>query len=840
MTDNNLHISNYRDDFDYSGLIMKLFKISFNNSEMESFFNSLYFILKDYIKFDDFSVYRRYNSDNRIQTICEIDSPTITSIYPIINNGINTNISIYDHKHLSEFSDELANNYKSLAVVRINWENIENDIIVMIWNRNQNDFSKFEQEALVLIAKQLILIINNFINSNSSDLRIKIQELMEFVTDFAIIIDKEYKVLFANQIAIEKLYIPELDNFRFERIIHDTEMIIEYSNNSHNGTKEIYTDLYSGLGTVYPVRLLLSKIHIQNSELMLILARDINEEHYFRDTEIKLERDSKLFQKVSDFILKLLESDDIIKTTRSVIPHLYTLLQADYVFLALHNDENRDNNFQTIISHPENNAFDNFNNNDIVTIDEQSQLMTALLENQTINYDNVNDEISSMLEFGIQNFKSISLAPIFINHQLHGIIGIVHTDNIKKWFENELHSLSIISNAIGVSLERKNTMRDMMVARESAEYAYRAKSDFLACMSHEVRTPLNAIVGMSELLNMTVEDEEQLEFVHTIFDSANQLTNIINDILDLSSIDSGSFTLENKLFNFRDFIKKLVYTLALDASKKNLEVIVDIDNSIPIELIGDPNRVRQVFVNIISNAIKFTKQGEIMIKLKQIELVDSYIKIQTSISDTGIGIPNEKLNVIFESFGKADYSTANTNRGTGLGLTMSKKMIELMGGSISVSSVLNFGSTFTFDMILKEPGKVLNYEIIKSKEENYYLIIEPNPSTLSIIRNYISQISQNIVFCNSYQNALAVIQTNTNSGVVFSDIIIGQDSDKPDLVFELIRQIKASYAELDNSRLIMLSKGEFSQLDQFFLLNNKISCIQKPVFPEDIYNFLEV
>ena len=244
--------------------------------------------------------------------------------------------------------------------------------------------------------------------------------------------------------------------------------------------------------------------------------------------------------------------------------------------------------------------------------------------------------------------------------------------------------------------ERKETERIMRQAKESAEANSRSKSDFLANMSHEIRTPMNAILGMTDLALETELDEEQKEYLTLVKSSANSLLGIINDILDFSKIEAGKLDFEHIDFSLRDCVALAVRTLQQRAAEKDLLLSVQVAPEVPDSLIGDPHRLRQVLINMISNGIKFTAEGSVKVIVQAGPAIEEGVSIEFSVQDTGMGIPAEKQGLIFEAFSQADTSTTRRYGGTGLGLTISAQLVQAMGGQISVDSTPGVGSTFRF------------------------------------------------------------------------------------------------------------------------------------------------
>lgn len=286
-----------------------------------------------------------------------------------------------------------------------------------------------------------------------------------------------------------------------------------------------------------------------------------------------------------------------------------------------------------------------------------------------------------------------------------GIVGEYLNKTIEK-----IEMMNKIKDGLLTELHNKNIETERL--KIIAEKANKAKSEFLANMSHELRTPMNGIIGMGELLTMTALDDEQKTYIGDIRTSADNLLVIINDILDISKIESGKIGLELKDINLEEIMDDVLGLLSYNAYKKKIEVVYYFDKDLPESLNGDATKIRQVAINLIGNAIKFTDSGYVFVEVKKLEEYDDSIGIEFVISDTGIGISEENKKNIFQAFIQGDISYTKQYQGTGLGLAISKKLVEIMGGDLKFESELKKGSEFSFTLNLKKSVKTLKSTIV--------------------------------------------------------------------------------------------------------------------------------
>jgi signal transduction histidine kinase/DNA-binding response OmpR family regulator/HPt (histidine-containing phosphotransfer) domain-containing protein len=418
----------------------------------------------------------------------------------------------------------------------------------------------------------------------------------------------------------------------------------------------------------------------------------------------------------------------------------------------------------------------------------------------------------------VATFRRLEKAP------MHVLVGLAEVDYLAGWTTEAYQKvaiacgfllLSLLSTILLVRLLKEAARRDLQLHQRTleAESASRAKSDFLANMSHEIRTPMNAVLGLLQLLQHTKLSGRQIDYAQKAQSAAQALLGILNDILDFSKVEAGKLELEQVPFRIDRVLRDLSVVLSAAVRNKDVEVLFDLDSTIPHALIGDPMRLQQVLLNLSGNAIKFTEQGEVVVALRAMTVDAAHARIEFSVRDSGIGIAADKLATIFEGFTQAESSTTRRFGGTGLGLTISVRLVSLMGGELQVSSVPGQGSRFHFTLDFARSAADSGFDAderripgsgTERRRRLHVLIVDDNAIAREVLQNMVCQLGWTPDVANGGAEAIARMGQAATDGQPYDTVLL--DWKMPEMDgWEVAQYIRAHHLGDQSPVIIMVT-----------------------------------
>ncbi len=557
----------------------------------------------------------------------------------------------------------------------------------------------------------------------------------------------------------------------------------------------------------------------------------------------ELTQQMKLLSIIVSTQLDVIGSADLAPAFNKLLTELISLTQSDFGFIGeIHYSESDEPYVQT-------HAISNTSNDELIQIEQwaDNTILNALVEQTLenlkpiiINSPSTDPRLKNSIKIN-SNLRSIMGLPIVRNNTAVAFICLAnrlegYDDQLVSWLEPITVTVGQVIESMRTSNLRDEALAELVHAKEAAEYGTRSKSNFLASMSHEIRTPMNGVLGMLSLLRQSELEHMQAHQVNLAYSSAEALLTIINDVLDFSKIEAGKLELEHISFNLSKLLASIVESNAIKAEEKGLEVILDVSEVENPFVIGDPGRLRQITTNLISNAIKFTEVGNVIIRASLIDKKNNHKELICSVKDSGIGIDKLTQSKLFNAFTQADSSTTRRFGGTGLGLAIVKQLTELMGGSVIVDSKENHGSEFVFKVLLeKDLNNNFWLEQLDKLSDASVLVVDDNVDTAKTISKQFAVWGLANMIAHDKTTALQLLSNKSDKesfDIVFIDHHLNGESG-----IELVQAIRKE-PEFDPVKLILMTAIKDTVNAELFLEKGIDLFFPKPATSTELYEAL--
>lgn len=582
-------------------------------------------------------------------------------------------------------------------------------------------------------------------------------------------------------------------------------------------------------GSIFPLELAISEVQVNNECNFTAIMRDISERKTIEVQQKQLHNLVKIKFNIAETLAEQLSMENrSIKAFESImtLSFLYDIKFSGALILET-NHEDIEKNTESLKWYSKHSLQHN----------DKEELKELALTCLSLNRKSIN---KIHFEASINKNNHHYLIPIYcLGSQDKGLGTLVFsTLTPHKKIEENLPILNEISDLFASAIVQNNARHFLKKASLIAEQNSHLKSEFLASMSHEIRTPMNGVLGMLGLLLNSDLNKDQENKVNLAKSSAESLLTLINDILDFSKVEAGKLGLEIIDFDLRKMIGNFSDSMALHAQEQNIELILDLKNIEQSMVKGDSGRIRQILTNLVSNAIKFTPEGEIVIRMSTALDTKNNLHLSCSVIDTGIGIPENKISLLFDKFTQVDTSTTREYGGTGLGLAISKKLCLLMNGDINVTSKLGEGSTFTFTVQLEKSDKSTQVLPTFNINELNILVVDDNATNRQVVNGQLTHWGANVIEADSGKNAINCCEQYAlqHSNEMFDIALL--DMQMPEMDGAELGQIL--HERFGSMKLVMMTSISIKNENQFFADLGFSAFFTKPATTSDLFDTLAI